>query len=188
MGHKFTQIHALLAYFRILYTSFYTMYRILFLNHNQRGMKFLLLICLLVLIACNDGQEPTARTDGYTPVLKTREDSLYHEVMEGHDVGMAKMGQLRDRQKRIQRSLDSIKKLSAQKVNPVLKQALLTVQEELSYADTAMFKWMEEFNVDSARDDKTTRIAYLESEKMKVVKVRDNILNSLKRADSLLNK
>ena len=88
----------------------------------------------------------------------------------------------------MQQSLDSINTLPAQKVSTQQKQALLELQEELSYADNAMFKWMEEFNVDSARDDKNRRIAYLESEKMKVAKVRDNILNSLKKADSLLDK
>ena len=151
-------------------------------------MKQFLLPCLLCIFACNDAAEGKDRTDGYTPVLNSREDSLYHEVMEGHDVGMAKMGQLRKQQKRVQQSLDSINKLPAQKASTQQKQAFLELQEELSYADNAMFKWMEEFNVDSARDDKNRRIAYLESEKMKVAKVRDNILNSLKKADSLLDK
>lgn len=151
-------------------------------------MKHFLLPCLLCIFACNGVPEQKDRTDGYTPMLESREDSLYHEVMKGHDIGMAKIGQLRKQQQRVQQSLDSINKLSHQKISPQAKQAFLDLQEELAYADNAMFKWMEEFNADSARNDKNARISYLESEKIKVEKVRDNILNSLEKADSLLKK
>lgn len=151
-------------------------------------MKHLLLPCIFFIIACSDSAEQKDRTDGYTPVLKNREDSLYHDVMEGHDVGMAKIGQLKKQLTRVEQYLDSMNKSSTQKSDLQYKQALLNLKEDLSYADNAMFKWMDEFDVDSAKHDKTARITYLESEKLKVTKVRDNILNSLKKADSLLDK
>ncbi len=151
--------------------------------------QWLILIIVVYLTACkNAPSEQTERTDGFTPVLKTKEDSLYHEVMQGHDIGMAKMSKLRKHITRVQHELDSLKKLPPKKIDNKYQQALLDLQEELTYADHAMFTWMEEFKVDSARADNNKRLVYLESEKLKVEKVRDNILTSLQRADSLLMK
>ncbi|MBC7826409.1 MAG: hypothetical protein H7122_01585 [Chitinophagaceae bacterium] len=150
-------------------------------------MKQILIVTLVLFIcACNDtSPEQVDRKDGFTPLLKTTEDSLYHDVMEGHDIGMAKMSTLRGNLKRVQRELDSVQKLPVQKIDSPYMRALLDLQEELNYADHAMFTWMGEFKVDSASSNKDKRIKYLESEKAKVEKVRDNILNSLQRADSL---
>jgi hypothetical protein len=152
-------------------------------------MKQLLFIFLVVMTcACKDEPDQGERKDGFTPVLKTKEDSLYHDVMQGHDIGMAKMGTLRKHLNKVQHELDSLGKLPASKVDAKYRQALVDLKEDLSYADHAMFAWMQEFEVDSARSDKTKRLAYLESEKVKVEKVRDNILNALQRGDSLFEK
>lgn len=139
--------------------------------------------------SCKDtSSEPPERRDGYTVVLKTREDSLYHEVMQGHDIGMAKMGKLKRHLKEIQQELDSLNKLPATKIDEDYQQTLIDLQEELNYADYSMFTWMGEFKADSAKDDKAKRLAYLESEKIKVEKVKEYILTGLQRADSLLKK
>lgn len=149
-------------------------------------MKLLTIVILIVIVqGCHESKERKDRTDGFTPILQSKEDSLYHHVMQGHDIGMAKMGILRKQLTRVQKTLDSINKLPSPKIDNNYKQALLGLREELSYADHAMFAWMQEFEVDSARDDKEKRLRYLESEKLKVEKVRDHILNSLSRADSL---
>ena len=148
-------------------------------------MKYLILVMMVYLCACNGAPEQPQRKDGFTTQLHTKEDSLYHDVMQGHDIGMAKMGEIRRQQNKVQLELDSIHKLTAKNVDALRRQALLDLQEELAYADHAMFEWMKEFNVDSARSDKDKRIAYLESEKIKVLKVRDHILNGLAKADSL---
>ena len=149
-------------------------------------MKQLLIATIIVFVyACNNAPEKTDRKDGFTPVLKTKEDSLYHDVMEGHDIGMAKMGTLRKQLNRVKHELDSINKLPAKKIDQRRKEVLLDLVEDLNYADHAMFTWMQEFQVDSAKSDMSKRLAYLESEKVKVQKVRDNILLSLRRADSL---
>ena len=151
-------------------------------------MKPLLLLLLVLFIgSCNNvPTEQNDRKDGFTPVLKTKEDSLYHDVMQGHDIGMAKINKVRMSLTQIKNELDSIKKLPSKKGNQSYQQALLKLQEDLNYADHAMYTWMEEFKVDSASGDKMNRIAYLESEKIKVGKVRDHILTGLQRADSLL--
>jgi hypothetical protein len=151
--------------------------------------SFFILAVVLSFFACkNTSSEPVERTDGYTVVLKTKEDSLYHEVMQGHDIGMAKMGKLRKHLKQIQHELDSLTKLPSKKIDPRYRQALIDLQEDLNYADYSMYTWMDEFQADSAKDDESKRLAYLESEKVKVEKVKESILNSMQRADSLLKK
>ena len=138
-------------------------------------------------IACNQEEKPT-RKDGFSEVPKTKEDSLYKEVMDGHDIGMARIGRVKKAISKTQHKLDSLNKLSKNKIDPKHQQALIDLQEDLNYADYAMFKWMDEFENDSAKGNAELRIRYLESEKDKVNKVKDAILNGLKRADSLLSK
>ena len=148
-------------------------------------------ISFLVLVICHFScGDPTheERTDGYSDKPKTKKDSLYHEVMEGHDIGMAKMGKLKKAITAVDQKLDSLGRQAKSAANESDRRSLIKLKEELEYADHAMFQWMEEFNLDSAINDDKKRIDYLESEKVKVIKVRDHILNSLSRADSLLRK
>jgi hypothetical protein len=140
--------------------------------------------------ACQDSahHDTATRKDGYTTELKTKEDSLYHDVMQGHDIGMAKMGKLRKYLGQIQHSLDSLQKLPAKSIDAKYQQALVDLQEDLNYADYSMNTWMEEFKVDSATGNPDLRVKYLQHEKEKVTKVKESILGSLQRADSLLKK
>ena len=115
-------------------------------------------------------------------------DSLYKDVMNGHDVGMAKMGRLTRAEQATRRLLDSIKNLpaKAQQAAEPLRIKLDSLQKDLSYAEFAMNKWMEEFNIDSALNQLDQRVEYLKSEKIKVSKVKESILNGLEKADSVL--
>jgi hypothetical protein len=144
----------------------------------------------LLTIACNNQStsEATDRKNGYEPVMKTKEDSLYHDVMQGHDVGMAKIGKLRKNIDEVNRRLDSIGKLPAAKVNADYKESLNQLQKELNDANNEMNSWMDEFKVDSATNNSDLRIKYLQQEKDKVTLVKQHILTSLQAADSLLNK
>lgn len=151
--------------------------------------KILTLFLFAVFAYCKNapkkGQE---RKDGFNPVLKTREDSLFHDVMEGHDMGMARMGKISKYLSRVQKTLDSLNKLPGSKIDSKYQQFLIDLQKELNYADYGMNTWMEEFRVDSAKGDKEKRIQYLEGEKIKIQKVKESIVGSLKTADSLFGK
>lgn len=140
-----------------------------------------------VFVAChNSGKEDHTGHPSNEP--KTQEDSLMAEVMDGHEVGMSKSKKLEDMQAKVKAALDSISKLPAkaqQQLAPY-KIQLDSAASGLSYAVYAMDKWMEEFNMDSAKDNIEARIKYLTDEKMKVGKVKEAILNSLATADSLL--
>jgi hypothetical protein len=140
--------------------------------------------------ACNDAaqDEHAGHKNGYAPVLKTKEDTLFHEVMKGHDAGMAQLGKLRRNINETTRRLDSLGKLSAKKVDAAYKQALVNLHTDLTNADTEMDNWMQSFKLDSVADNKELRIKYLVGEKDKVEWVKEHIFSALKQADSLLNK
>lgn len=140
-----------------------------------------------IFISCNDSKIEHGNHSGNTQP-KTEAQILWKEVMEGHDIGMAKMGKLTRAEQAARRMLDSIEKLpaKAKQAAAPLKLKLDSLQKDLSYAEFAMNKWMEEFNIDSAENDMKKRIEYLKSEKLKVSKVKESILSGLQKADSLL--
>ena len=151
-------------------------------------MKYLIIIVsLFVFIACTESPKP-ARTDGFTKVLVTKEDSLLQEVMDGHDVGMARMIKLSKYQQKVTHAIDSIGKLPAGKRDKNYLKTLEELKEELSYAENSMNLWMDGFKMDSLKDQPTLRLAYLEQQRTTVLKVKEAILNSLGRTDSLFNK
>lgn len=141
----------------------------------------LLLVSSAIFMACNDAAEKK----GQEQVLA---DTLLKEVMDGHDIGMARMPKLDKAQKQAQQLLDSLGKLpaAAQKASALFKNRLDSLLNDLNYADFAMNKWMSEFNYDSAKNDVQQRVKYLTDEKLKVEKMKEAILNSLAKADSLL--
>ena len=150
--------------------------------------KYLLAFCFLAfsfLTACNNNDK---KANGGQEVSKTLVDSLEAEVMDGHNVGMAKYGKLTAMQNEAQRLLDSIAKLpaKAQEAMMPLKTKLNGLVEDLKSAKSDMDKWMDEYNMDSAVNNIEQRIKYLTEEKLKVSKVKEAILNSLQKADSVI--
>lgn len=143
-------------------------------------------IIIIAITACNNAEKDHSGHSSNIP--KTEADSLMHQVEEGHNFGMGKMGKLTRAEQTARRIIDSISKLPAkaqQQIAP-LKTQLESLQKELSYAESAMNKWMNEFSLDSAVNDAKKRIDYLTSEKIKVEKVKENIVTGLQKADSLL--
>lgn len=154
----------------------------------MKAFQFTLMAFITIsFIACNN---PENKHNGHREnnKPKTQADSLYKDVMDGHDIGMAKMGKLTRAEQTTRRLLDSIDKLpaKAKQAAAPLRTKLDSLQKDLSYAEFAMNKWMEEFNMDSAVNNVQERIDYLGSEKMKVSKVKEAILGSLQKADSIL--
>lgn len=150
---------------------------------------FSVFVCIgMVIMACNNNSssDATGRKNGFTPVMKTKEDSLYHDVMQGHDAGMAKLGKLRKNIDEVQHQLDSINKLPAKKVNASYRQQLLDLQQDLNNANNEMNTWMDNFKIDSAANNHQLRIQYLQSEKEKVTAVKEHMLSSLQKADSVI--
>jgi len=144
----------------------------------------ILSLFFIFFISCNNVSSDSKPES--TP--KTATDSLMYDVMEGHNVAMGKMGKLRSMEKEVQNVIDSISKLPAKTKTALApyKVKLDASLEELKSAQTGMDKWMDEFNMDSAINNMEERINYLANEKLKVTTVKESILTSLQKADSLI--
>jgi TolA-binding protein len=140
----------------------------------------LLIICMAS--GCSDAAEDTAagRTTGYGDKPQSKEDSLFKDVMHDHDEGMARTRQLSEAIRQMRSKVDSLIKANR---NPEAERKIL---EELESAERSMKTWMEEFNIDTLKDKAERRIEYLENEKVKVSRVKNDILESIRRADSVL--
>lgn len=142
----------------------------------------------LVLLACNNEKgEAGDSPEKETSLL----DSLEDQVWDGHDVGMAKYGKLRSMKLKAEMMIDSIARLPAAEKQQAadLRERLTQLVRDLTDAKDGMDTWMRQFRdtKDSAKDDPDLRAQFLRDEIMRVNKVRDDILNSLARADSLVN-
>jgi hypothetical protein len=143
----------------------------------------------LSLAACKNSDKSHDNHDhGKTAAPKTPEDSLEAAVIEGHDVGMAKFGKLKSLQKEVALLMDSLGRLpgKARAAAEPLRARAEQTGKDLTVAIEGMEKWMREFNLDSARENVEQRIRYLKDEKLKVERVKESILGSLAKADSLL--
>jgi hypothetical protein len=145
-------------------------------------IKILFVVLTAITIACND----TGTND--TIDKKAKADSLQNEVIAGHDIGMAKMPKLKRTRDAVDHKLDSLRSVPAAKIDSAYTQGLQEVRNLLIDAEGHMNNWMENFKLDSASDNLDIRIKYLEGEKATVTVVKDKILNSLQRADSILAK
>ena len=130
-------------------------------------MKFVVqFLFVLLLISCNSSN---TSTPGNNKTVESTSDSLMHEILKQHDIGMAKMNKISSTKNRIQQGLDSVSKLSFDLQNKSVqyRMGLDSVFNWLTFADSHMETWMNEFNMDSLKDDREKQIKYLESEKNK---------------------
>lgn len=136
-----------------------------------------------IIISCNNSTDTSATKE------KTRIDSLQEQVDDGHIAGMAKMGKLTKYQQRVNQLVDSLSKLpaKAKAASEPYRQKLDSLLKDLNYAEFSMDKWMNEFySKDTSMVKPEERMKFLEAEKDKVAHVKEAILNSIARADSLL--
>ena len=145
------------------------------------------------IIACNGGdkkQEIQVIPANHDKKPKTLVDSLLKYIDDGHLTGMSKMSSLHKAKKEVQAVFDSIGKLpaGAQQKAAKFRASLNAVIKDIENADAGMEIWMPEYfeNTDTLADNVSERIKYLNTEKIKVDKIKDAILTSLQKADSLL--
>ena len=156
----------------------------------KKVFSMFLLSSVIIMSGCNNSNNNRS-SDQDTTQPKSKEaiaDSLYDDVMDGHNVGMARFVTLQKARAEANRLIDSLQKLPAQAKQAAApyKARLDSLVVDLQYAEDAMNKWMDNFNLDSAKNDIEKRIQYLADEKVRVNKVRDAILESLQSADTLI--
>jgi len=162
--------------------EFATLQRDIFAIMNY--LKNLLRIFLLAFVlACNN-------SDTEKSIDEKKADSLDQEVDKLHGSAMGRAMQMKDAQKKLEAALDSISRLPANLLTGAenYKHQLDSLLDRMKYADFAMEKWMEEYKFDSMKDDVQKRIKYLEAENIKIIKVKEAIVSSLQKADSLLHR
>lgn len=149
---------------------------------KMKRLLWALLPSMLLLSCANPSTEPKS---GISAV-----DSLLEEVIAGHDVAMPKIKKLENLQKTVQGALDSLNKLpaAAKAASAKYKESLTEAKQKLGEATASMEKWMNEFGYDSLKDNVAERVNYLKSELDKVTKMKDAVLGSIGKADSLLGK
>ena len=155
----------------------------------KRTIIFFSLLVFVIMNACNNpNNKNTAVLSNKKQSSQTPADSLMEDIMDGHNIGMSKMGKLSAMQNQVQHIIDSIEQLPAKTKKALVpyKTKLDQALENLKSAKANMEKWMDEFNMDSAVNNLEQRINYLRDEKWKVSKVKENILASLQKADSLI--
>jgi hypothetical protein len=140
---------------------------------------------LMIIAACNNTDK---KPEELNDPQKAKADSLYNEVIEGHNVAMPKWMKIPDLQKETNRLIDSISKLpaDARKAAIPYKAKLERLLTDLGIAYSFMDKWMAELKPDSAANNIDQRIKYFTEEKLKVDKVKEAVLGTVQKADSLL--
>lgn len=150
-------------------------------------MKNLVCIALVFSLFAACGDDTPDRTDGFSSTAASPGDSLFDEVMKDHDIAMPKMKQLEKYRVQLDAKADSLKKLKSSGT-AALQNDYRALSAELKQAGDDMNKWMDEFVLDSAQDETPQRIPYLTDQKSKIAKVKEDMLSSLAKADSVLNK
>jgi len=144
------------------------------------------IIIILFITACNN--QPAQPHNPATEGPRTKEDSLFKDILDAHDVAMPKIGKLKSFQQLARQQLDSLAKLPAKdrSASAPLKLSLDSLLESLQYAEMSMDTWMMEFVPDSLSNDMEKRLQYLESEKQKATRMKDNVLGSIEKAKEML--
>lgn len=143
-------------------------------------MRFYSLALIALLAAACNGGSPQPAEAG-----KSLADSLLQQVLDGHDVAMPKMMKLQRLQKDAQAQIDSLKKIPGSTARIALLDSTL---KTLNYADVAMHEWMEGFKYDSLKDNEAARVDYLKIQLASVNEMKEVVLSSIAKADSVLAK
>lgn len=154
-------------------------------------MKKTLIAAFAVIVvffaACkNGGEKGDDKLSGES--LQATADSLYQQVIDIHNEGMAGWMKIEKKQEMIKQLQDSVEALPANMKagSAPYKAKLNEVASNLTTAYDEMDKWMPTLNLDSAKNDLKQRIKYFTEEKLKAESINQAIFNSLQKADSLL--
>ena len=103
---------------------------------------------------------------------------LEAEVIAIHDEVMPKMGDMHLARK-------NLRKIAKEVESDSIKTNIFKMIKDLEQADEGMMTWMHEWKVPANEPEKTT---YLEKEKVKITKVKEDMLSSLETANNFIAK
>ncbi len=128
-----------------------------------------ILVITLVIFSCN------------------RKEELYDQVMEIHDISMAKMDKIMslksDLKEKIQTlSMDSVNDHSA-KINE-----MESILADLNEADEGMMSWMRDFHSNYENMQRDEIMEYLENQREKITQVGQTMNEAISQAEDYLEK
>lgn len=136
----------------------------------------------VLLLACGSGSVGDAAQNN-SSIPKSKSDSIYKSIMDGHDLAMKKMGAIAQYSNLIKQYKDSLIKRSSQ---DILKNASLdSALQELTAADDAMNKWMVEFDPDKAGADEPAKLQFFTREMEKITAVELRMDSSIALAQKI---
>lgn len=132
----------------------------------------------------NRGASGSEEQQNNSSVPRTLSDSLYKTAMEGHDIGMAKMGEIARYRKLVKQKTDSVADL---KNKATLQPPLDSALQGLTHAEELMNRWMQDFDPDKAGNTEAEKVDYYRNEKEKIDTVNAYIFKSIEMAKQLVN-
>lgn len=148
-------------------------------------MKFFVFICITgLLIACNNNKKPEQENNA--SIARTLSDSLYHEVMKGHDSAMKDIGPLVRYKELVKKQRDSLTALKTK--NPDLLKVLAVVSDSLDNAETLMNTWMQEFDPEKTGKTEKEKVVFFTLEKEKVDTIKVRMTRSIQQAKTVTGK
>ena len=152
-------------------------------------MKLIITFAILIFLYGCSGNSNHDSHENMSNVPKSKSDSLYKEVMDGHNEAMAKFGELQRYEsviKQLKDSVESLKNKSAE--NAALQKSFDSTLLQLQNAETAMNAWMDGFVPDKAGKTEDEKVNYYNGEKEKVSRVQEQIKESLSKAKTVSKK
>ncbi len=145
-------------------------------------LKLSSLVLLVLLYGCGQKSHDHEHGHGHDHHAHDSADAspnakLYSEVMAIHDEVMPKMGD-------IYTLKEGLKKMLADNPATDKKGEIESAITKLDAADESMRVWMREFNSEDIKDEEKKR-EYLENEREKVKKVREDMLAAIEQAKAL---
>ncbi len=108
-------------------------------------------------------------------------DTLNRQVLVIHDSAMARMGELAALQEKAHQQSVTLKPTDTQR-----KKELTALLNELNTADEAMLQWMQQFDGQLKTKADSAKVVYLQTERIKIDLVYQQILQAIHHAHSVL--
>ncbi len=151
----------------------------------MKNRLWLLLLALSVFaIACGGGKQKAEEKGVFTEQQIEAQEAAYRQMMDVHDEVMPKMGEMNSAARELKPLLETTQ-------DEELKTEIMEVLQALEMAEDGMMEWMQASpRMPQLRDSLShdAIMGILQAEQPKVDKVKEDILNSLAKAQELLAK
>ena len=134
-------------------------------------------LCLGLFAACGGGNKAAEQ--------KKQQEDLAKEVIAVHDEVMPKMSELMSLKKNVRQTSDSITVKATEGFEQKVGEAAEIITA-LEAADKGMMDWMHSYNGGQGLYEHDAIMEYLGAEKVKITKVKEDMLSAMDRAKAFL--